>query len=45
MDFHTRKPTSCKWLVPCATVAHEHHEKWDGSGYPRGIAGEEIHDD
>ncbi|WED23437.1 PAS domain S-box protein [Vibrio sp. JC009] len=26
-----------------ATVAHEHHEKWDGSGYPRGLKGEDIH--
>ena len=25
-----------------ATIAHEHHEKWNGRGYPRGIAGEEI---
>ncbi len=24
-------------------VAHEHHEKWDGGGYPRGLAGEDIH--
>jgi putative two-component system response regulator len=23
-------------------IAHCHHEKWDGSGYPRGIAGEAI---
>ena len=23
-------------------IAVNHHEKWDGSGYPRGIAGEEI---
>ncbi|MEZ4693866.1 MAG: HD domain-containing phosphohydrolase [Aliarcobacter sp.] len=24
-------------------VARDHHEKWDGSGYPRKIKGEEIH--
>ena len=26
-----------------AIIAHEHHEKYDGSGYPRGLKGEEIH--
>ncbi len=26
-----------------ALIAHEHHERWDGHGYPRGIAGENIH--
>jgi putative two-component system response regulator len=25
-----------------AAIAHAHHERWDGSGYPRGLAGEDI---
>ncbi len=23
-------------------IAHSHHEKWDGTGYPRGLKGDEI---
>ena len=30
------------WLGPWARAAAEHHERWDGGGYPRGLAGEEI---
>jgi putative two-component system response regulator len=25
-----------------ARIALQHHERWDGGGYPRGLAGEEI---
>jgi response regulator RpfG family c-di-GMP phosphodiesterase len=26
-----------------AIISHEHHEKWDGTGYPQGKKGEDIH--
>ena len=30
-------------LKAAAIIAHEHHERWDGKGYPRGIKKDEIH--
>lgn len=34
------KPIS--YLAPALPIPHFHHEKWDGSGYPDGLAGEDI---
>lgn len=30
-------------MLAASVVAYEHHERWDGQGYPHGKAGEEIH--
>jgi hypothetical protein len=36
------KGSSSAILDLAATIALSHHEKWDGSGYPRGVRGEAI---
>ncbi|HAT30377.1 MAG TPA: hypothetical protein DCW29_05840 [Janthinobacterium sp.] len=30
-------------LKAAAVIAHQHHEKFDGSGYPQGLVGHDIH--
>jgi putative two-component system response regulator len=32
-----------KLIKTAAIIAHEHHEKWNGKGYPRGLKADEIH--
>jgi putative nucleotidyltransferase with HDIG domain len=33
---------SIQYLHPALDIPYCHHEKWDGTGYPRGLKGEEI---
>ena len=33
---------SCEQLAPAAEIVLSHHERYDGTGYPRGLKGDEI---
>ena len=49
MDTHAQlgydmlKASNRPLLKLAATVAYEHHEKYNGKGYPQGLKGDEIH--
>ncbi len=34
--------SNIEYLAPAADIPHCHHERWDGLGYPQGLAGEDI---
>ena len=42
LGYELLKKSKRNILKISAIIAHEHHEKWDGSGYPLGLKREEI---
>lgn len=43
-NAHKLLSKSKRKLIRAADIiAHQHHEKWNGKGYPQGLKGEEIH--
>jgi PAS domain S-box-containing protein len=41
-DFAHHLLSPIEFLQPALDIPCSHHEKWDGTGYPRGLKGEEI---
>ncbi len=42
IGYNILRASNRKLLKTAATIAHEHHEYWDGSGYPQGLKGDQI---
>jgi len=43
LGYEMLKNSNLELFKYAAIVAHEHHEKWAGGGYPRGLKGDKIH--
>ncbi len=42
IGFEILKQSGRNIMKTAATIAMQHHERWDGTGYPNGISGEDI---
>jgi putative two-component system response regulator len=41
--YHLLSRSDRKLIKSAAIIAHQHHEKWNGKGYPQGLSGDGIH--
>lgn len=43
IGYNLLKNSNRRILKAAAIIAKEHHERWDGKGYPEGLSGDDIH--
>ncbi len=43
IGYKLLKNSNRRIIKASAIIAYQHHEKWNGKGYPQGLKGEEIH--
>lgn len=43
LGYEMLKGSNRDILKTSAIIAYQHHERWDGKGYPNGLIGEDIH--
>jgi len=43
LAYHFLKKSDKELIKAAAIIAHQHHENYDGSGYPQGLIGNDIH--